>query len=214
MGNTNPPLVAWLRNILKCLLGIISRIDFWTALLATMIGVLIAFHLDQCGQKKEFDKVTLQKLHLVFLESEYNGTFAFEVFKKYSNDNIDKIFLQRMDYSLLSATIQDENIVSFLPPYKLSLLMMYMEAQNIFNNALDFYQNYRFNMTDSKNRKQVIDNIKENAVAVYVISCTFQEEFKGYFDKDRYDKDKIIAISEKIAIEKKEILNKMNESGI
>jgi len=199
-------LIHVLIGLLKSLWQIIKTINFWTALLATMIGVLLAFNLNSQWQKSHLNKITAQKLHLVFLESQFNGTTAHEVFKVYSKSSVNTVIIKRTDVSLAFAAIQDENIITFLPAYKLSLLISYIDAQKTLNYSLENYENYLFGKKQILQNKEVlINNIKGNAASALTMCLILQKEMKIYFNKHIYEHDKILSLEQNIKKTKQSI---------
>lgn len=183
------------------------KIEFWVAFLATMLGVLAAFSLNEQSQQRYLNEITAQKLHLVFLESEFNGTTSHDALKKYSENNINTIFVKRTDPSLALAAIQDKNIVSFLPPYKLSLLISYIEAQKTLNQSLDIHKDYCLKSAKNLETKQnLIQNIKKNSASATTMSYLLQQQLKEYFDKTIYNRKKILDLEAKVKEIKKKIL--------
>jgi len=52
------------------------RHEIVSGFFVTMLGVWAAFWLTRLGERKALDGATRQRLHIVVLESQYNGTIA------------------------------------------------------------------------------------------------------------------------------------------
>lgn len=205
-------LICSLFAIISCSLRKIWKIvitfAFWTELLATMLGVLAAFSLDRHWQQEHLNSITAQRLHLAVLESQYNSSTVKKVFEGFSKGNSNTIWLTQTDTSLAIAAINDQNIVSFLPLYKVALLVSYIESQEILNHALEFYNDYLLGTeVNSKDKEALSENVRGNAASAAIMCDILQSELEMYFDKELYDHERIQSLEQEIEQTKKGILS-------
>jgi hypothetical protein len=112
----------------------------------TIVGVLVAFVLASFARGCVLDRSTKQSLHLVYLEAQYNIGNTKEFLRDYrkrsdhSEAEFTKINVKRLQSIAAVGVSQDENLVRFLPHYKLSLLMAYLETVTALNQALQSHQ--------------------------------------------------------------------------
>ncbi len=111
-------------------------IQFFVALVA----VLIAFRLAGCHEQKALDKVTRQRLHLTYLESQYNATYAKNILDIYADENNFGISINRLDTTAATAAFRDSNISSIIPLHKISLLRSYVNSILTLNQSLQIHQ--------------------------------------------------------------------------
>ncbi|MBC8263155.1 MAG: hypothetical protein H8E47_03415 [Anaerolineales bacterium] len=194
-----------LRNLWK----IVRTIDFWIEVLATMLGVLAALYLANLQQQQHLDSITAQRLHMVVLESQYNGSTVKEIFEVFSKGTPNTIMLKQTDTSMAIAAINDQNIVSFLPLHKLSLLVSYIDSQETLNHTLKLYNDYLLLGTEvtSNNKEAFSENIRGNAASAAIMCDVLQDELKMYFDKKLYDHERIQSLEQKIEQTKRGILS-------
>lgn len=196
----------------KSFLNYFKHPDFNKSLIATVLGVLIAFILNDYWHQVNLNKVTEEKLHLVYLEMQYNSTLVKAVLEEYSHPVITEIFIRRADYSLAISALNDYNIVSFLPNYKLSLLLNYIESLRTVNLFLDEHKDFSFStQTKSfKSSNDMMEAIKSNAASAIASCNVIHREFEKYFDKDSYNHRKLTELQEEIIKLKNHYLQQSN----
>jgi len=189
----------------KTFIDYIKNPDFNRSFLATILGVFIAFLINDYRHQVILDRITEEKLHLVYLEMKYNSTLVNSVLKEYSRPVINEIFIRRTDYTLAISALNDNNIVSYLPKYKLSLLLNYVESLRTVNLFLEEHKEFSFstNTKSFKSSNDMIQAIKSNAASAIASCQIVHREFDKYFDKDSYDQKKLNEIQQEI-IELKE----------
>jgi len=205
---------------------------FAIELTATVLGVYLALHYDNLQQEQlrianlqqqqeQLGSITTQRLHLVYLESQYNGVTVVEVFEAFSEGTPDKIILHQTYTSLATAAVNDQNIVSFLPHHKLTKLVSYIDSQQKLNHALRLYNDYLLGFLTIEqgskdqetlrifleNQDAFAENIRNNAAAAAAVIHHLQSDFKMYFDKDTYDHEAIESQDQQVKQTKEEILS-------
>lgn len=156
------------------------------------------FDQTQETRTKEQQRISLQKLHRVFLESMYNITISQHALDTFSTEKVDSVFMERPTFAMALLALQDDNVLSFLPAYKVSLLMMYVNSIDLLNHTLDLHKEFALN-TDLHNQISLykdVQFIRTNAAAAVVDCRVLQKEFREYFDKEIYDRSKIQTLSE------------------
>ena len=103
----------------------------------TMLGVWAAFGLAGLSEQHALDSATKQRLHLVFLESQYNGGIAHQIIDDCANGYVRT---DKPHTALAAAALGDANILAFLPHYKVSLLRSYVNAVATLNEALRVHE--------------------------------------------------------------------------
>lgn len=152
-----------------------------------MLGVWAAFWLTGLSEQKAQDIATKQRLHLVVLESQYNGVIAKEIMDNCAN--FGTVTIYRLDATLATAALDDTNIIAFLPHHKASMLRSYVNAVATLNEAIHAHQTtlestgYRQTPTEVSIR----ENLRSNAAAVIANIIVLREELSPYFDKTSYD---------------------------
>jgi hypothetical protein len=137
----------------KKVVDIIKDPEILKPLVATTLGVLLAFTLNGWWHKINSDNATKDRLHLVCLEAGYNANLLKEALKAYSYPEIKEIFIRRASYSLAMAAANDNNIIAVLPKHKISLLMVYIESLRTINLSLEQHQSFSF-ITKTKSFKK------------------------------------------------------------
>ena len=180
-------------SLAKTILGFIKDPDIIKPLIATMLGVFLAFMLNDYWHKINSDKVTKDRLHLVCLEVGYNADLLKEALKAYSYPEIKEIFIRRVSYSLAMSAANDNNIVTVLPKHKISLLMSYIESLRTVNLSLEQHQAFSFiTKTKSfKNSNDMMQAIKSNTASAIASCALIRRELEDYFDKESYEKEKL-----------------------
>jgi hypothetical protein len=197
-------ILCGLRNLWK----IIRTIDFWIEILATMLGVLAALYLANLQQQQHLNSITAQRLHLVVLESQYNSSTVKEIFEVFSKGTPDTIMIRQTDTSMAVAALNDQNIVSFLPPYKLSLLVNYIASLRKLDHALTLHNDYLLGMAiNPQNKEALSGNIRANAASAATMCYVLQNELETYFDEKIYDREKIQSLQQEIEKTEREILS-------
>ena len=172
-------------------------------------------------QQQHLDSLTIQKLHLVYLESQYNSTTLVKVLEAFSEGAPDTIRTDQAYTSLATAAINDQNIVSFLPHHKLTHLVSYIDSQEKLNHALRLYNDYLLGFLgieeDAKNQKTLeiflsnqeafAENVRDGAASAAAMCYYLQLDFKIYFDKDTYDLEIIQSREQQVKKTKEGILS-------
>ena len=203
-----------LRNIwaiVRTFASWVAKNAFAIELVATTLGVLAAFYLANLQQQQHLNSITAQRLHLVVLESRYNSSAIKKAFEEFSKGTSNTIMIKQIDTPLAIAAINDPNIVSFLPTYKLVLLASYIDSQKKLDHALTLHNDYLLGLLgseeSSKNQEAISktleafsENIRENAATAASTCYYLQNELEAYFDKETYDHERVQ--SQKLEIEK------------
>jgi hypothetical protein len=182
-----------------------NKHDIISGFFVTMLGVWAAFWLTGLGEQRSLDSRTKQRLHIVVLESQYNGTTA----KKIMDACADSvIILERPDAAATLAALDDANILTFLPHHKVSLLRSYANAITVLNEALRAYQtaleNAEYRQTPAEAR--IRENVRSNAAAMLANVVVLQEELDPYFDKTTYDHEVMQRLEERVKYIKAKVL--------
>ena len=159
--------------------------------------VYIAFWLTGRGERNALYRATQQRLHLVVLEAQYNGTDAKEILDNYADANSFGINLNRPKCFAAVAALQDTNILLILPLHKVSLLRSYVNSISTLNQSLQVHQEI-LESQNYKNVKQARQNVHENAAAVFAMCQVLQEELRGHFDESLYDQKEAKRIERRI----------------
>lgn len=186
------------------------------ALVSTFAALIVFVQLyitvdlfEQTQEKgtKEQQSISLQKLQRVYLESVYNIKIAQHALHTYSMAKVDNLFIQRPTFAMARLALQDDNVLSFIPAYKISLLMEYINAIELLNHTLDFHKELALNPDLHKEISSYKDVqfIRTNAAAAVVNCLILQREFSEYSKKENYDRSKIQILNE----ERKEIMEKV-----
>lgn len=206
--------IIWrgLRNIwaiVRTFASWVAKNAFAIELVATMLGVLAALYLANLQQQQHLNSITAQRLHLVVLESQYNSSTVKEIFEVFSKDTPNTIMLKQTDTSMAIAAINDQNIVSFLPLHKVTLLVSYIYSQETLNHSLKLYNDYLLLGTEvtSKNKEAFSENVRGNAASAAIMCAVLQSELEMYFDKKLYDHERIQSLEQEIAETKRGILS-------
>lgn len=83
-------------NLAKKVFGYIRDPDIIKPFIATMLGVFLAFMLNDYWHKINSDKATKDQLHLVCLEAGYNADLLKDTLKAYSYPEIKEIFIRSL----------------------------------------------------------------------------------------------------------------------
>ena len=189
--------------------------DFRTAFIATMLGVLAAFALNSCWHQHCLNEDTKERLHLVYLESQYNVTVCQNSLRSLSKPTVDTVFIKRPQTSAISLALQDDNLQSVLPPHKISLLMSYLEAIAVLQLSLDTHKQYVIGTRTSElsSENDIIKTARSNAAATIAMCHIVQKQFGQYFNKKLYDRKKMRELEEEVKrIKEKALLGKTHLS--
>ena len=173
-----------------------------SALFVTAVGVLIAFLLAGWGGRKALNRATEQRLHLVVLEVQYNGTIAKEVVDGSANSSAATVRTERPHTPAAAAALQDSNILASLPYHKVSLLRSYIDAVATLNEALEVHQRvlevagYVPTPAEATIRQQV----RSEAAAVLAMAVVVREELDSYFDPRTYDHEAMRRIEDRVKL--------------
>ncbi|MHA2198199.1 MAG: hypothetical protein ACXADW_23085 [Candidatus Hodarchaeales archaeon] len=120
---------------------------------------------------------------------------------------VDTVFMQRPTFAMTHLALQDDNVLSFLPAYKVSLLMEYVNAIDLLNHTLDLHKEFALNtdLHDEISLYKDVQFIRTNAATVVVNCLMLQREFSEYSDKENSDRSKIQTLYE----ERKAIMEKI-----
>lgn len=180
------------------------------AALIVFVQLYITVDLFEQTQEKrtqEQKSISLQKLQRVFLESVYNIKISQHALHTYSKAKVDNVFMQRPTFAMALLALQDDNVLSFLPAYKVSLLMEYINAIDLLNHTLDLHKEFALN-PDLHNEISLykdVQFIRTNAAAAVTNCLVLQREFSEYSKKENYDRSKIQTLNE----ERKAIMEKV-----
>ena len=180
-----------------------------TNFIVMIIGILIGFYLEGLRKQHQFDKVSKTKLHIMYLETQYNIKIAKELYDCYSIKNSIQINLKRLDMSTAKIAFEDENIFRLLTPNKISLIRAYLEeAQSVnkFNDSYNEYlgdTNYKVTENGEKYREKIVDLASSFLATGYVV----QQEFLEFFNEDIYDQAELEKIEKMIKKAKQKVLS-------
>lgn len=180
-------------NLFKEFYKYFKKSDFVKPFTATLLGVLIAFILNDYRQSFYSDKITKERLHILYLEMQYNSELINEALKAYSIPVITEIFIRRPSYPSALLAVNVSNIVSFLPRHKLSLLLNYIESMRTLTLSLDMHKEFSF-LTNTKSfnyNNDLMVAIRSNAGSALASCYLVKRELEEYFDKNSYDDKKL-----------------------
>ena len=185
--------IKLIRRFIKSILKYFKRSDFIKPFIATILGVMIAFYLNDYRHSFYSNKVTTERIHILYLEMQYNSELVNEALKAYSKQIIKEIFIRRASYPSAISAVNDPNIVSFLPRHKLSLLLNYIESMRTLNLSLNMHQEFSFNTNTKsfKDSNDMMEAIRSNAATALASCYLIQRELEEYFDKNSYDDEKL-----------------------
>lgn len=171
-------------------------------------AVYIAFWLAWWGEQRGLRRTTKQKLHLVYLEAQYNITDAKGILDGYGDPNSFGINLNRPNSMAASVALEDANILAFLPLHKVSLLRSYANAISTLNQSLQVHQGVleSLNYNDGIQEKQARQIVSKNAAAVCAGAHVLQEELKEYVDETFFDQGEAERIENRIKSIKRKAL--------
>ncbi len=158
-----------------------------------MLGVFAAFWLNDSWHQNYQDQITKRRLHLVVLESQYNGSIAHEVLKMYSSQNSMCFSIKRVDSTAARIAFEDDNLFRLLPLYKVSLIRSYIESMDILNQSLDVYSDYLSSVQFKKDSQndEFVSTVRNNCAAAIAICIVLRKSLNSYFDPDEYQHDKM-----------------------
>lgn len=173
----------------------LNKHEVISGFVVTILGVWAAFELAGWGEQNTLDRATQNRLHLVVIEAQYNGTAAKDILDSYADANNLRINLSRLDSASTLAAFQDSNVFQFLPTHKVSLLRTYVNNISSLNQSLLVHQgvletqNYR----RTTQEKEAREKVRENAAAAFSMSQVLLEELKEYdvdvlFDRKEADR--------------------------
>jgi hypothetical protein len=187
--------------------GAFTRLHAWTSrheivpgFLVTMAGVYAAFWLTGLGEHRALDNATRQRLHLVVLESQYNGTTAKQIVDAYADSAAMSVSVDRPNAAVAAAALGDANILGFLPLHKVSTLQSYAAAVATLNQALQVHQRvlesagYRPTPAEVSIR----ENVRSNAASVLAMAIVLREQLGPYFDETAYDHEAMRRIEDRV----------------
>ena len=184
------------------------RHEIISGFLVTMLGVSAAFWLTGLGEQKALHSATRQRLHIVVLESQYNGAIAKKAMDACANPSA-AIIVEKPDTALTAAALEDANILAFLPHHKVSVLWTYVSAVATLNEAIEVHQsvlesaNYRPPPVEADTRR----NVRSNAASVLANAIVVREELNAYFDERTYDHAAMQRIENRLKYLKEEALS-------
>lgn len=189
------------------LLALVSTIAALAVFVQLYITVDI-FNQTQETRTQEQQRISLGKLQRVFLESEYNLSISQNALNTFSTANVNTVFMQRLAFAMALLSLQDDNVLSFLPAHKVSLLMEYVNAIDLLNHTLDMHKGLALNPDMHKEISQYKDVqfIRTNAAAVVANCKMLQREFSEYAKIENYDRDKIQTLNEEREVIMEEVL--------
>jgi len=158
---------------------------FAIELFATLLGVSFALYGTRYFEQRALDTATTQRLQLaVFVESQENRPVLTEIFQDFSKHTLN-IRMKQPDTSMATAALSDPNIASLsLPPYKISLLLLYIDTHLKLNYALNLYHDYilaaslessKNQEAFSNNRRAFSKNIRHSAALAAITSDYLQD---------------------------------------
>lgn len=199
------------RRFINSILKYFKQSGFIKPFIATILGVLIAFALNDYWHSINSNKVTTERLHILYLEAQYNSDLLEAVLEAYSLPVITEIFIRRPSYSLAMSALNDHNIVSLLPRHKLSLILNYIESLRTLNLFLDEHMEFSFitGTKSFKNSNDMMEAIVSNSASAIASCYLIQRELAEYFDKNSYDKKALGALQEEIFKIKKQYLKQV-----
>lgn len=158
-----------------------------------LAGVLLGFQLDGYLKQRSMDNATTARLHVVYLESEYNFRTGKEMYGSYTDTESSGIYLKRLDDYAARAAFQDENILHLISPYQLSLIRSYIDGINTVNATSELYVYYSGTVEGkiTSGGKDLRNSIKENALTFLALCAVLQQELRDFFDKRGYDQKDI-----------------------
>jgi hypothetical protein len=181
---------------------------FTVELVATLLGVFIAIQHSTHLQQQELDiasrqqqehlhNLTIQRLHLVVKEAEYNSKVVDHVLETFSKGSPERVVSSQTDRSLAIAALSDPNVVSVLTPVELKVLLECVEAHAKLDHNLRLYKDMLLGgRVDSETKEGASAAITENAILTAAICDTLREELQAYSDERRFDQQELESAQE------------------
>ena len=174
---------------LKSVVDFLISKDFIVSFTATMLGVLVAFWLNGIWHQHIRNDITRHRIHLLILETQYNGTIALDALNSYSAPNQDILYIKRADTTAARLAFEDDNVFVFLQPEKVSLLKSYIESIETLNHSLKIYEASLSwdHLKKERHKNEMLDNVRNNCGAAVAICIVLRESLDKYFDPQLYD---------------------------
>jgi len=175
---------------------------------AMIIGVLVGFQLEGIRKQNSLNRNTRTKLHIMFLESEYNLTIGKNIYDICIDTTTQKLNFKKLDDLAARITFEDENVFNILQPYKISLIRSYIDAIHTLNITNEKYINYLESIGYKNNSKaeSLKKLVEKNSLGFLATCYVLQQEFKSFFNKKEYEKRKIKEVELEIQKAKELIL--------
>lgn len=172
-----------------------------------LIGIILGFQIEGRIKQISLNNNTRTKLHIMYLESEYNIIKAKHIYDICSDKTILKISFKKLDDLAARAATNDENIFNILQPNKISLTLGYIDAIQTLNSTYETYINYLESIGYENNSKAeaLKEIVKDNSIGFIATCCVFQQKLKPTLDEKEYDKKELSEIDLEIQKAKENI---------
>ena len=180
-------------NLLKAVLSFLKQREFLTGFVATMLGVLVAFALNDWWHTCQADKATKYRLHQVVLESQYNSTIAYNALKPFTDADSFHVSIEHVDPAEARLLLRDDNALRFISPSQVSLIRSYVKSLDVLNSSLDVHMEYfcspRFKRGSEHN--EILETVRNNCAAAIAICIVLRENLDQHFEPGSYEHDKM-----------------------
>ncbi len=136
-------------NILKwpaTTLAWLNKQNAVSGFFVTMLGVWAAFWVTGLSDRRVDNEATSQRLQLVHFEAEQNAILAQDIFRIEVSTNRADIILKRPQSSAVRSALADNNLPTFLPHAKLSMLFTYLDSIDALRTTLDIHSAHLVNV--------------------------------------------------------------------
>lgn len=155
---------------------------FWTtlsALVATFLGVFLAFTLQECQRTDE----TRKRICMVYLESRKNALVA-----KQAKDLLEKepkMTHRRPSTLMVQAALVDPNLFSELSSNQINFLRQYANNVEVFGQVIDecAARLRSEGASYASIPSEILSNVQHNIWTIEAWGTVLQEELQGYYEK-------------------------------
>ena len=180
MGKIN--ICLKIKGVLYTFWEFIKNKEFIRAFTATLLGVLIAFCLNDLWHKIQSGKRLEAELCAVYSETKHNARVALDAEKLFGNDPSTP--LKRPTTTALENALFDPNLLFRLPYDTIYLLRSYEKRLNVFEEVLNSIHIFRIQNIESKKLPTtLVKPLKHNIADTKVHCALVQEKLRKYYDK-------------------------------
>lgn len=178
---------------------------------ATLLGVLLAFSLNDLWFKHTSSKGTYARIEILDVECQSNVRHALEAIKAYgepiTNTTSQKVslVLYRLTESAAQGLLSDPNVYRVMKPHEILALVGYADAITTYNQAAGMSHDAVMNHGTPQNVSSLRESTKVNA-AVVVANCFALRQALVKYVSDNVD---LVALAQE-----EEILNSVKDAAL